>query len=275
MISQLELTARLYQLMCARYPRGFASRVFRLREKQIDVVAAQGKVLTYYTDHIYNQYLQKPQYVEELLTQTVALWKELLPQAEIPVEALLPVIKNKQWLEDAYRVQLACQDTQTIEPKRLQAQQILTLPLVSDLFIVFGLDLSGGMQFLVQDDLLSYDAVGNLEGLYHLALQNLSSLLPQLHIEETLAGSALHVDSYHEASMILLYDQWKEKLAFEGAPAVALVARDAVWLADCAYPQQVNAMRQFAQGVYPTLAYNLSTEIFVFNNGQLELYPDK
>lgn len=274
MFSQSELTARLYELMCTRYPRGFASRVFRLREKQIDVVGTHGKVLTYYTDHIYAQYLQKPQQAEDLFTKTAALWEDLLPQAEVPVKALFPVIKNKQWLEDAYRAQLACQDTEDIQPKKLQAQQILTLPLVSDLFIAFGLDLPGGMQFLVQDDLLSYDAVANLEGLYHLALQNLNGLLPQLFIEETIAGYTLHLDSYHEASMILLYEQWKDKLPFEGAAAVVLMARDSVWLADCAYPQQVKAMHQFAQGVYPTLAYNLSKEIFVLNNGQLEIYLD-
>lgn len=274
MLSQLKFTQLLYQKMLEEYGPASHSPIKELvlLESQINVIGQQGETFTCYTDRIYHRYLQKPKQINEIFTQTLQTYKDLFLHDEGGANDVLPFIRNQEWLEEAYRMRIACYYGEDPQDSKLLQEQMLTLPLAGDLIIAFAINLAKGAKFLYQNDLSRYFPGDTLLSVYQKAKDNLTNYLHKLTIQPSPIGYTLELNAEIEPSMFLLYEHWQDKLPFQGPPVIALLARDTVILADSSDPGQVCALQKFAQEVYPTAAYHLSPEIFTLKEGVLELY---
>lgn len=274
MLSQSQFTEQLYQKMLEHYKPSSHMPVkeLKLLEHQIDVQGQHGEVFTCYTDKIYSRYLENPDFIKTIFAQTLQTYNDLFLYDENVFSGVLPIIKNQEWLDETHRMRVACNHGDDLSFARIMQDQMLTIPLVADLVIAFAISLPKGMKFLYQADLLRYSSDGSLNELYRKAKENLTAYLQELQIKSTPVGYTLELDTDIEASMLLLYEQWQNKLNFLAEPVIALISRDTVILADSSDHEQIHSLRKLTQELYPTVAYRLAPELYTIKNGMLELY---
>lgn len=280
LLNKRELTEMLCEKMKARYP----NHLFEIADANhvdnihIRVTGIDGHSFACYTDSIYALYEQHPDELDLLCANMLQTLDSIITQDKETAPVLLPSIKNQTWINSIEHHQpnkLVFESGMQPNALDLHPRNLVNIALVDNLFIVFVMDTPKYMNYVFKEDLARLAKDGDVRTLYAQALDNLRQFIPRIQFESSAIGLSLHVDANYNASMILLYDEWKDKLTLEGNPVIALLARDTLLIADDANPQQLQSLQKFVQKIYPDIAYGLSPSLYTIRHSMLTSYAPK
>ena len=176
---------------------------------------------------------------------------------EAPV---LPVIKTRAWHDVALAQLRQAGVPEGDEP-------LLVRPLAGDLVVGYVEDRPDGMGYLGAASARERGLDG--DGLFAHALRNLEGRLPQLRIEGGDGRQAVRLDGNYDASMVLLFERWRERIDVAGVPVFAIAARDQLLVCGSGDVEAVVALQRMAGDIVERSPYGLTSRLFVFHRGAL------
>ncbi len=228
-----------------------------------------GLAVNQFMGNLYTRYLQQPQNLQTLFAAQLAIAHGVQQRVDHepagPATArILPVVKTTGW--------------QRSTAAQLEASEVpadrrpLVVPLVGPLVLAYVEDLPDAMDYVSPHRL---QALGLEQAELHaLALRNLEEqLLPQLDVQGGRGRYAARLDHNYDASMVLLFDRWRDRIAVEGEPVIAIAARDDLLLCGSGDTATVAGLRGMATDILAQSAYGLTDQLFVWRGGRLQEYP--
>jgi hypothetical protein len=274
-LSKCEVAQKLCEKMRERYKKNRFTVInpHQPDEVRIDITGTDGHTFSCYVDSLYSTYLGDPSRLGEFCENMLTTVDSLLLNTDEVRPLLLPAIKNQSWIERVQHTPQQEKDSSFFHTTSQQyGRQLAHIPLVADLSIVFALDTPHHMSYVFNEQLHDFSAADDIQEVYQQALENLKTHIPGMKIKASPLGYTVHVDSNYDASMILLYDQWKERIALRGDPVIAIVARGTLIIADSDNTKQIHDLRKFVQDIFPTVAYSLSPLLFTIKDEQLSIF---
>jgi uncharacterized protein YtpQ (UPF0354 family) len=177
---------------------------------------------------------------------------------------ILPVIKTSEWLDVSLsQLKAAGRDLDDAADTPFVRRM-----LAGDLLLVYVED---------HQDTMSYVGSAELQrmaldepGLFDLALDNLErDLLPQLDVAGGDGRYAARLDRNYDASMILLFERWRDRMALAGDPVIAIGARDELLICGSQDQEAVEGLADMAREIADAAAYPLSRRLFTWRDGEL------
>lgn len=181
------------------------------------------------------------------------------PDSAIDASRIFPVLKPADW-EDTVHRQLAASNTGKPAPL------FLVRPFIGDLVVTYVLDTDDTMQFVKQDMLA--DLGVDETALHDKALENLQHFLPSLEIEGNGGRFVARLDRNYDASMLLIFALWRERIAIEGDILVATPSRDEFLFVTADDADLRESLAEIAGEIKAQAAYPLSSQIMRWSNGQ-------
>lgn len=219
-----------------------------------------------FIDNIYHAYSNQPKARDQLIQQSI---NSLLPieddknqQSEDPL--LLPVLKPLSWANFSLEQMRQYDESVTELP-------MFAEPLAGDLVLTYVADTTDSMQYITRDGLAMYNLT-SLQELHQKTMANLRALLPKLNIIRLSHGYGIALDANYEASMVLIFDHWREQIEIAGDPVLAIIARDQVIICGSEEPENIKTLRNYAENASKEASYGLSGQLYTIKNNQLALY---
>ncbi|NLS00091.1 DUF1444 family protein [Rhizobium sp. P38BS-XIX] len=181
------------------------------------------------------------------------------PRGAIDASRIFPVLKPADWADTA-RHQLAAGNP--VKPAPL----FLIRPFMGDLVVTYVLDTEDNMQFVTKDML--QDLGVEEAALHDKALANLQQFLPSLEIEGNGGRFVARLDRNYDASMLLIFALWRERIAIEGDILVATPSRDEFLFVPADDVELKESLAEIAGEIKDQAAYPLSSQIMRWANGQ-------
>lgn len=211
----------------------------------------------------YSRYQRQPDILEVLLDEQLskAVGPPLSDGSGAGSSKIFPVVKSESWYRSALE-RLRAADA--AEPER----QFVVEPLAGDLIVVY---VEGGLERADYLTPAQRDARG-LEGdaLSRTALGNLASLLPSLKVAGAFGRYMVRLDSHYDASMVLLFDRWRDAIRVPGEPVFAIPARNELLVCGSEDTESVGVLRSMAAAIAGQSAHGLSRRLFAYRDGGLE-----
>jgi uncharacterized protein YtpQ (UPF0354 family) len=218
----------------------------------------------------YALYAQNPGRLDEIIGGYVEITlKGLKDRQRKPARSepdrsrIIPVIKDRRWLEDNIRSLRA----------RGSKQEFLTEALNSELVIVYAQDSENRTRYL-----MTSEDVGDRKELRKLAVQNLMRLLPNAIMENIGDVTIIRAGGDYEASLLLFDHLWSGgkingQIAVDGDIVVAVPAKDAVLVTGSRSRKGLEVLREIAakemRGPFP-----LTDTLFVYRGGRFEKFEE-
>ncbi|MGO1073614.1 hypothetical protein [Lysobacter sp. CA199] len=227
---------------------------------------------THFLGNSYQRYLDAPELLEDVFADQVAAARELqrrfAADGAEPGDAdnamILPVLKTRGWHE------VALQQARSIGNGNRIA--FIVEPLVGDLVLTYVEDKPDSMNFLSPDEAQRRGL--DAQTLRERALSNLSRFLPELDVQGNGGRYAARLDRNYDASMVLLFEHWRERVQVRGEPVFAIAARDEVLVCGSEDRESLDSLRDIAEEISRTSAYNLSRTLYVFREDGLHVLVD-
>ncbi|MFM9924859.1 hypothetical protein VLK31_17840 [Variovorax sp. H27-G14] len=271
--------APLQPVSIASYAQGYAAYVRNaLPGTRVDVehdetpgltrvhwtFAEGGKVSTF-LGNAYARYLQQPEAMDALFAEHLADARRTQGQdgtddAPDP-SRILPVMKTLAWRQ-ASQAQLARSNAP-------ESQQPVLSTLAGPLVLAYVEDTPEAMRYITPSRL---ERIGmDVAALNATAFENLTAWLPQLQIQGGGGRYAARLDHNYDASMVLVFGHWRERVPVEGNHVFAIAARDELLVCGSEDGESIAALREMAREIATTSAYGLSDELFVWREGRLQV----
>ncbi len=264
------------------FVRAFVERVHeRFADARVDVrnpdrddisvvlTWADAAEFAWYPDNAYQQYLGDPAQLDAILQRhlgSLAALRSDKPGKESSIEParVLPVVKNKDWFDGVDK--LTRKDTK--DASALEDSRPLRRPLVDDLYIAYVEDGDSGMRFLSRSDLAALGMV-DVDVLDALALANLEKRLGEVRVVGHDGRYRLQLDTNYDASLVLLIDRLRDRLAVDGDPVIAIAARDSVMVCGSNDRESVASLRRQAGDIARDSPYGLTGALHTLRDGKL------
>ncbi|MGL4667844.1 MAG: hypothetical protein ACRCWR_07925 [Saezia sp.] len=235
---------------------------------QIHVSHHEQKIFSCSLDKLYNAYQNNPQDLDNLCAPLLSMVQEFLFSIQDEKAILLPLVVSQERLDE---IQNAHQKDR-FSPRNAEDGDILFIPFIDNLFVVFVLDGENRLRYLTAEHLKKLGNSQDIQTVYEQALNNLSLLLPELKIENShLFEATLRLDENYELSMLLIFDQWKHRLPFNTSPAIAVAARDAIIFADSSKPEQIDALKKLISNMHDYGNSPLVNQLLTIENNIIKL----
>lgn len=226
---------------------------------------AQGGTANQFIGNYYSRYLLAPDTIEALFEEQRMQGKTTLASFDQPgpvLDMIMPMLKPVSWQHIALN-QLKQGNISTAE------SPFIVEPFVGNLVLTYVEDRPDQMGFLNPKQAAELGL--NQASLLETARSNLRKLLPQLVVEGGSGRYAARLDRNYDASMILLFDEWRDRLALQDEPVIALPARDELLICGSTDMDSVEGLRQMATEIVAGSPYALSSELFVWREGRLQV----
>lgn len=234
-----------------------------LDEINIKIKLIDGDDVTLYPDNLYDVYVQNPNDYEDYRDNIIQNVGELLNPTDDET-VLLPVIKTLDWM--------ASINANTTDNGEYQDSSLVYMPLAGDLVIVFALDNSASMSYLLNDQLSDYCADGEINAIYQLAMNNFQCYLQNIEIKLDDMGYIVYVDGNYDPSLILKFEQWKHLIPLKGEPIIGVIARNQLVIADSQKSAQVSALKNYIKQEFDNLLYAISADLYTIKQDKLCIY---
>ncbi|MGH8080724.1 MAG: hypothetical protein ACREP7_09120 [Lysobacter sp.] len=241
-------------------------------DARIEWSLPDGFKATHFLGNSYQRYLDASDLLDEVLADQLASARAMQREFEqggsderAPNNAvILPVLKTRGWHE------IALQQAKSIGA----GGQIpfIVEPLAGDLVLTYVEDTPESMSFLSPAEAQRRGL--DREALHAQALSNLTRFLPELDVQGGEGRYVARLDRNYDASMVLLFDRWRERVDVQGEPVFAIAARDEVMVCGSEDVEGVASLRDIAGKIAQSSAYNLSQALFVFRDGGLSALAD-
>lgn len=223
----------------------------------------EGGQVSTFLGNAYARYLQQPEAMNALFAEHLADARRMHAlEADAPDRSLmLPVMKTLAWRQ-ASQAQLARSNAP-------ESQQPVLASLAGSLVLAYVEDTPEAMRYITPSRLESIDM--DFATLNTTAFENLLAFLPQLRIEGGGGRYAARLDHNYDASMVLVFGHWRERVPVAGDPVFAIAARDELLVCGSEDGESVAALRDMAREIAASSAYGLTDELFVWREGRLQV----
>jgi uncharacterized protein YtpQ (UPF0354 family) len=211
----------------------------------------------------YARYLQQPEAMNALFAEHLADARNVQQHGDDDtpdLSRILPVLKTTAW-QQASQAQLARSNAPT-------DQRPVVSAMAGSLVLAYVEDMPEQMRYITPKRLAHIGM--DLAALHATALENLMAFLPQLDVQGAGGRYAARLDHNYDASMVLVFGQWRDRVSVAGDPVFAVAARDELLVCGSEDHESVAALRDMAQEIAAKSAYGLADELFVWREGRLQ-----
>lgn len=234
-------------------------------QTRVHWVADDGIKASQFMGNAYTRYVQQPQDIENLHARQLEEARAAQVTFDAPalgLDCVLPVIKTIGWGETT-----AAQLDAAGVPEESRP---LSWPLAGDLMLTCVEDTPNTMRYVTPARLKTLGL--DKDALRSLALHNLSRMLPRLDLKGGGGRYAARLDRNYDASMVLLFNQWRGKLDVAGEPVIVIAARDDVLICGSDDVASLAELQVMAHTIAAESAYGLSHQLFVWRDAALQSY---
>jgi uncharacterized protein YtpQ (UPF0354 family) len=227
---------------------------------EVTVTDSKGEKNTVYLDNAYSLYVSDPDSRQELIEQRVAAFVESVNmQDELKAENIVPIVKDRGWLDEIGRATQARSSNKPVE-------QVFE-PLNELLVVVYAEDTPRNIRYFSAENLEK--AGVKRDSLRALAVKNLRRVLPEIEIHSGPLISMVTAGGNYEASLLLFEDFWKgDRLKVDGDYVVAVPTRDLLLVTGSKNAEGVAQLREMAKSIVEESTYTLTDQLFVYRNGR-------
>ena len=191
-----------------------------------------------------------------------ALTEKREAAAKLDTARIVPVVKDRAWLEDNHRELKA----------RGGGREHVYEDLNKELVIVYAEDTEKRTRYLLNDDDLGV-ARGDLR---KLAVDNLMRILPKIKMEQTEEFGSLTAGGDYEASLLLMDHIWSGgQIKVEGDIVVAVPAKNVLLITGSQNRKGLAAVRKLAAHFVAENSYRLTDTLFVYREGRFVKFGRK
>jgi uncharacterized protein YtpQ (UPF0354 family) len=253
---------------------GLPSAVVTLKEGELLIKdPIRGKDTTLLLRNAYADYAQDPAQLDQLLKSYVAALRQARSAqggaarnaggdpapAKVDRTRIVPVIKDKQWIDD---------NVNGLKARGLDAEFVFDR-LNNDLVIVYAEDDSARTRYLMSGEDLG---VARKE-LKALAIANLRRVLPKVEMSVEDDVAVISAGGDYDASLLLIDDIWSGgQIKVEGDIVVAIPARNVLLVTGSQSRAGLRTMRTLVAKVAANGSHALTRTLFVYREGRFKKF---
>lgn len=238
-------------------------QVVVVEDLELKVITEDGREMRSFLDNAYGVYKQDPPARDDTIRRYVSSGLETYNhvQEEIDRTKIVPIIKDRPWLEETRRALL--------ESGVEKAPENVFENFNEDLAIVYAEDSPKNIRYLSPEDLNS--AKLNRSELRELACANLKRLLPKM---EKVGGNGVYMITAggdYDASLLLFDSIWdSEQWDVRGDIVVAVPARDLLLVTGSKDRQGIKKVKNLVEEASAGGSYRLTKKLFVRREGKFQ-----
>ena len=240
-----------------------SSNVSVAGELRLTIKETDGLVRNIQLNNAYNEYKLDPQRFGDLVQTFTAMFSQRASkEAGLDRKRIVPVIKDRQWLDELHN---------TLKAKGV-AQQHLADRFNNELVIVYAQDDPERMRYLtIQEDFgLSREALRTL------AIENLKRLLPKIEMRRIGGVGLMSAGGNYEASLLLIDDIWSGgQVKVDGDIVVAIPTRDALLVTGSRDRNGLKLVREMTAKFMAQGPYELTDTLFRYRDGRFTKFGSK
>ncbi|MBN9692912.1 MAG: DUF1444 family protein [Verrucomicrobia bacterium] len=243
-------------------------KVAVVRDLELKITSADGRDSTSFLDNAYDTYKQDPKAKADVIQRFVAAGLETIGIVRDGVDRtrIVPVIKDRPWLEETRQVLLSRGAKEV--PEHVYED------FSPDLIILYAEDSPKNIRYLGPKD-LEFAKVERSE-LRALACENLKRLLPKIERHGTNGLYMITAGGDYEASLLVLDSIWSDgEMDVSGDVVVAVPTRDLLLVTGSQNPQGIEKVRQMVKEASTAGSYRLTQKLFVYRNDRFTEFKGK
>jgi uncharacterized protein YtpQ (UPF0354 family) len=253
-LSKQAFTERMAQGLAEKLP---AVKFSVAGELAITSIDAEGRESTGLLNDVYGEYTNDPAKLRSLIAKVARRMKQGAAGCcpKLDLRRIVPVIKDRPWLEQNRRV-LHAKDP---------SQDFVFEDFIDDLIVVYAVDGKRAMRYLMANE-----SFGDRKDLRTRAVDNLWRILPKVEVHKH--GDLIAYVSAggnYESSLLLSDTMWRDgQIKFDGETVIAIPARGALLVTGSSNHKGVSAVRELAAKVAAESSYRLTDKLFVYRDGR-------
>jgi uncharacterized protein YtpQ (UPF0354 family) len=236
---------------------------------QLKISGASGTELTVFLDNCYQEYSGNPKNKTAIIERYVSAFsaEPNFDRTQIDTSRIVPVIKDRGWLDEIKKVVMASVGGQWSENVHDSFN--------NELVIVYAEDTEKNLHYLSAKDMEKLPI--KRDELRALAVKNLRAMLgDSVQIRGGNGKYMLIAGGTFEASLLLLDNLWDEKtFEVDGDIVVTVPARDVLLITGSKDKDAITTLRKHAAQVATEAPYRLTVDLFVYRAGKFEKFNDQ
>lgn len=247
-----KFTEAVAQGIAAKIP---TSKIVVTGDLTMSIKKADGGEVTLSVANLYSDYRHDPANLSKIIDVYAAgLTEKRPPGAGLDRTRIVPVVKDRAWLEDTQRSIKAQAPTQELLSEDLNAQ----------LVIVYAEDTDARMRYL-----MAQEYAGDRKELRTLAVNNLIRLLPKIEMHQDDDVSLMSAGGDYEASLLLFDSMWSDgQVKVNGDIVVAIPSKDILLITGSKNRKGLATMREMTRKVVAESRYRITGDLFVYRKGR-------
>ena len=230
---------------------------------KLTIKEMDGLVRNIQLNNAYNEYKLDPQRFDDLVATFSAIFSQSASkEAELDRTRIIPVIKDRQWLDELHN---------TLKAKGV-AQQHLADRFNDELVIVYAQDDPNRMRYLTTQE----DFGLSREGLRSLAVANLKRVLPKIEMGRVGDVALMSAGGNYEASLLLIDDIWSSgQIQVNGDIVVAIPTRDTLLVTGSRSRSGLKLVRELTAKFKAQGPYELTDTLFRYRDGRFTKFGSR
>ena len=222
----------------------------------LSVKEASGLDRTIFLTNAYREYSLDPKRFGDIVKGFVAaMARSGTGQAKLDHSRIVPVIKDRKWLDDLHKMHKA----------QGKDQEHLSESFNNELVVVYAEDDPTRMRYLTTSEDIG---VGRQE-LRALAVENLKRILPKIEMRGDDHILLVSAGGDYEPSLLLIDEVWSGgQVKVNGDIVVAVPARDVLLVTGSRDRTGLKRIRELAAKFVAQAPYGLTDTLFVYRNGR-------
>ena len=236
--------------------------------KALEVITSKidGQQQSISLGNCYDAYKLSPKDKDAIITRYVESYKNAVPTTAINTARIVPVIRNKGWLEKSFQNMRALNVDAQLYPYYESY--------LDDMIILYAEDTPTNMRILVQKDI---DALNiKKEDLRSVCSKNLKNVLPSVKKGNVSGIYLISAGDNYESSLILLDEFWSgHTIEADGDYVVAIPARNILLITSSNNKAAIALLRTIAGQRFKESPYKITDKLLIYKNGSFSEYQDK
>lgn len=230
---------------------------------KLTIKETDGLVRNIQLNNAYNEYKLDPQRFDDLVATFSAIFSQSASkEAELDRTRIIPVIKDRQWLDELHN---------TLKAKGV-AQQHLADRFNDELVIVYAQDDPNRMRYLTTQE----DFGLSREELRSLAIANLKRVLPKIEMGRVGDVALMSAGGNYEASLLLIDEIWSSgQIQVNGDIVVAIPTRDALLVTGSRSRSGLKLVRELTAKFKAQGPYELTDTLFRYRDGRFTKFGSR
>ena len=249
-----KFTEAVAQGLAAKMP---TSKIAVTGDLTISIKRANGSEAILSVANLYSDYRRDPASLNAIIDVYAAGLNEAKPPgapAGLDRTRIVPVVKDRAWLEESQRSIKAQAPTQEFLSEDLNAQ----------LVILYAEDTANRTRYL-----MAHEYAGDRKELRTLAVDNLIRLLPKIEMRQDEDVSLLTAGGDYEASLLLFDSMWNDgQIKVNGDIVVAIPSKDLLLVTGSKNRKGLATMRELTKKVVAQSRYRITEDLFVYRKGR-------